>query len=371
VWEIKVGSLEDEARDAALLQMLASAAPADEVARAQARLIASAPHHTQLSNTAQRMLATAYAVTAVLRSATGLDWSVAIIGLCKAMEIEIIHRIAEPLRLAASDQDLTADLKDDEFVRVARYCAGTASPPELGSLARFLRTAAIRRSSETSGLVTALRAVTKAWPSADWLFTKGGFTDTVEHLTREYRNPAAHTALLSEEDFTDCARLVPARTACYGGSSWRHRGPAEPAPARGNATFAVRPGRPTQPGDDGVGQLLNGAPVCIDPQAYHGAFQSIESRRSMPSGTFAAVQTLSAAGGSHLDQTQVTRSQRADGDRINARRDHGPPAHSGGESGVSPAASAGGQPARDLLGLVAAVYGTCRDRARYSPQRCI
>ena len=114
-----------------------------------------------------------------------------------------------PCAWQQASQDLTADLKDDEFVRVARYCAGTASPPELGSLARFLRTAAnSKKRAETSGLVAALRAVTKAWPSADWLFTKGGFTDTVEHLTREYRNPAAHTALLSEEEFTDCARLV-------------------------------------------------------------------------------------------------------------------------------------------------------------------
>ena len=88
------------------------------------------------------MLATAHAVTAALRSATGLDWSVAIIGLCKAVEIEAVHRIAEPLRLAASGQDMTVELQDPEFARVARYCAGTGRPPELGSLARFLRTAA-------------------------------------------------------------------------------------------------------------------------------------------------------------------------------------------------------------------------------------
>ena len=209
IWEIKAGSLEDEARDAALLQMLTSAAPADEVARAQARLIASAPQHTQLSDAAQRMLATAHAVKATLRSVTGLDWSVAIIGLCKAVEVEVVYRIAEPLRQVTSGQDMTADLKDTEFARVARYCAGTATPPELGSLARFLRTAAnSKKRAETSVLVAALRSATKAWPSADWLFTKGGFTDAVEHLTREYRNPAAHTALLGEEDFTRCTRLV-------------------------------------------------------------------------------------------------------------------------------------------------------------------
>jgi hypothetical protein len=209
IWEIKAGSLEDESRDAALIEMLVSAAPADEVARAQSRLIASAAHHIKLTEDAQRMLATAHAVTTALRGATGLDWSVAIIGLCKAVEIEVVHRIAEPLRLAATGQDMSVDARDPEFARVVRYCQGTASAPELGSLARFLRTAAnSKKRAETSPLVAALRAVTKAWPSADWLFTRGGFPDAVDHLTREYRNPAAHTALLGEADFTHCTRLV-------------------------------------------------------------------------------------------------------------------------------------------------------------------
>jgi hypothetical protein len=209
IWEIKAGSLEEESRDAALLEMLATAVPADELARAQSRLIASAPHHVQLSEAAQRMLATAHAVTAVLRGVTGLDWSVAIIGLCKAVEVEAVHRIVEPLRLAANGQDLSAELKDRDFARVARYCADKANAPELGSLEHFLRTAInSKKRAETSVLVTALRSAAKAWPSADWLFTIGGFTDAVGQLTREYRNPAAHTALLGEEDFIHCATLV-------------------------------------------------------------------------------------------------------------------------------------------------------------------
>jgi hypothetical protein len=209
IWEIKAGSLEDESRDAALLELLAAAAPADEVTRAQSRLIASAPQHGQLSDDAQRMLATAYAVTPALRNATGLDWSVAIIGLCKAVEIEVVHRIAEPLRLATGGQDMTMDAKDNDLSRVARYCEGTLPAPELGSLARFLRTAAnSKRRAETSVLVAALRDIREAWPSADWLFTKGGFTDAIDHLRREYRNPAAHTVLFGEEDFQRCADLV-------------------------------------------------------------------------------------------------------------------------------------------------------------------
>ncbi len=209
IWDIKAGSLEEESRDAALLEMLATAVPADEVARAQSRLIASAPHYAQLSEAAQQMLATAHAVAPTLRSATGLDWSVAIIGVCKAVEVEAVHRIAEPLRLATSGQDMTVDMKHGDFARVARYCAGRANAPELGSLAHFLRTAAnSKKRTETSVLVAALRAAAKTWPTADWLFAKGGFTDVVEQLTHEYRNPAAHTALLDEEDFARCSMLV-------------------------------------------------------------------------------------------------------------------------------------------------------------------
>ena len=155
IWEIKAGSLEGESRDAALLQMLASAVPASEVVRTRSRLIASTPQAAQLTEAAQRMLATAHAVTAPLRRATGLDWSVAIIGLCKAVEVEAIHRIAEPLRLVASGQDMSVEAKDHDFARVARYCEGKANAPELGSLAHFLRTATnSKRRAETSVLVS-------------------------------------------------------------------------------------------------------------------------------------------------------------------------------------------------------------------------
>ena len=115
IWEIKAGSLEEESRDAALLQMLAATAPPDEVVRAQSRPMASTPGYALLSEPAQRMLATAHAVTTALRNATGLDWSVAIIGLCKAVEVEAVQRIAEPLRLAARCHDIGADMADPGF----------------------------------------------------------------------------------------------------------------------------------------------------------------------------------------------------------------------------------------------------------------
>ena len=209
IWDIMAGRMEDNSRDAALIQVLASALSSEEVTRALSRLIASTPDAAQLADAAQRMLATAHAITASLRKATELDWSVAIIGLCKAIEVESIHRIAEPLRLAVSNADISIEMRDPDFARIARYCVGKAKAPELGSLAHFLRTAAnSKKRATTSTLVAALRSLARAWPGADWLFTDDGFTAEVEHLTREYRNPAAHTALLDEEDFARCADLI-------------------------------------------------------------------------------------------------------------------------------------------------------------------
>jgi len=122
--------------------MLASAAPAGEVAGAQSRLIASAPRHAELSETAQKMLASAYAVTSALQSATGLDWSVAVMGLCKAVEVESVHRIAEPLRLAVADQDISAE------VTILTLPAWPADAPAQSSTADTA--AAIGSSSATS-----------------------------------------------------------------------------------------------------------------------------------------------------------------------------------------------------------------------------
>lgn len=209
IWEIKAGTLADEARDSALLETLTSIAPAEDVALAQVRLLASGDQHAHLSDEAQRMLATAYAVTTALRGATGLDWSVAMIGLCKAVESESVRRIAEPLSAASEGRDMTLDLQDPDFARVARYCTGKGKAPELGTLAHFLRTAAnSRQRAETSSLVAALRTASKAWPSGDWLFAREGFPDAVDSLTRDYRNPAAHTSLFSEDDFSQCADAV-------------------------------------------------------------------------------------------------------------------------------------------------------------------
>jgi hypothetical protein len=113
------------------------------------------------------------------------------------------------LKAATASLDLGPDLTDSQLRGVARYCVGKSKPPEIGSPVYFLRTAASSKSrASTSPVIGAVRAVTAKWPAADWLFAKDGFLQEAERLTRDYRNPAAHTAILCEADFEDCSALV-------------------------------------------------------------------------------------------------------------------------------------------------------------------
>ena len=182
-----------------------------DIDQAKSRLLAADPQFDQLSVPAQRMLATAHAITHTLRAATGLDWSVAIIALCKAVEVEAGRCISQPLKDAVVGLDLRQDVNDRDFSRVARFCAGTSPPPELGSLIYFLRAAASSsQRADSSPLVGALRTLARQWPNGDWLFADDGFLHAGQTLSRNYRNPAAHTALLSEDQFARCAALVQA-----------------------------------------------------------------------------------------------------------------------------------------------------------------
>ena len=147
---------------------------------------------------------------AQLSNATGLDWSAAVIGLCKAVEIEAVRRVVDPLIAAAGGADLAADVADKDLGRVAKYCAGrSAKPPELGAIRHFLVTAANSQERQAaSPLLSAFRDVLRRWPLGDWLLTPAGAPAALEAITMSYRNPAAHTEELTEVDYRHCADFV-------------------------------------------------------------------------------------------------------------------------------------------------------------------
>lgn len=209
LWEIKAGDLPDDDRDRAVLELLAKSVPAHQVAAARRRLQDQAAVYSSVSDQAQLMLATADAVSAALRHTSGLDWSAAVICLCKAVELEVVRCVAEPWRAATAGLDLSVDLNDKDLARVARYCAGRAPAPELGVLSYSLGVAANSRTRrETSPLVSSLWRLVGARAAASWWVEATGLPAVLADLSKRFRNPAAHTSVLTADDYGICRAHV-------------------------------------------------------------------------------------------------------------------------------------------------------------------
>ncbi|MFF8768331.1 hypothetical protein ACF07Q_27775 [Nocardiopsis dassonvillei] len=212
LWEIKSGESTDEERHEGILSLLRGLSSEDQVERSRRALLERHGQSGFLSQAALTMLATSEAVASGLSlKATELDWSAAVIGLCKAVEIEAIRLVVEPLRRSVEGRDLSRDLKDQGMKRMARFCSGSGYPPELGAFGYFL--AAVgkqRRQEEESVISAAMRDIGRDWPNSGLLFesNEGGFISSVKHVAREYRNPAAHTALLTRKEYDSCNEMI-------------------------------------------------------------------------------------------------------------------------------------------------------------------
>ena len=132
-----------------------------------------------------------------------LEWSPAIIGLCTAIEAEIVSRILRPLSAKASGDDLAADKADKDIGRVAAFCSdATRKPPELGTFAHFLQTFIHSQHRRVaSALFRSFTSLTADWIGSHWLLEPKGLHQALTTLTSEFRNRAAHIDELSKEDY--------------------------------------------------------------------------------------------------------------------------------------------------------------------------
>lgn len=207
VWSIRAGQQGEAERDDALTHLLGEAVSAAGVERGRALLQARDARATTLSSSAQKTLATAEAVGAgmVTWTPTDLDWSAAIVCLCKAVEIEVLRLIVEPLRLAVQEVDLSADRNLD---RMVAYCEGRqGAHMELGSFVWFLTNVTGSRAS-TGPLAQNLRNISRRWPRSDWIFEADGLRASLRMLVADFRNKAAHTEILGKAEFDACSDLV-------------------------------------------------------------------------------------------------------------------------------------------------------------------
>ena len=97
LFDIKAGTQPNDQRSEALADALLSAVNLEAQRQAERLYRASDERAARLTPRAVRFIATAEHVGAELQSEPHLEWSPAVIGLCKAVELETVSRILIPL----------------------------------------------------------------------------------------------------------------------------------------------------------------------------------------------------------------------------------------------------------------------------------
>lgn len=219
LYDVKAGTKPDDARADVLATALMALLDQAQQREAERLLRASEVRASSLTPEAFRFLSTAEYVASHLDAAPHLEWSPAVIGLCKAFEIELVARVLLPLARSTASLDLRLDCADRDLGRVAAFCARPeGKPPELGAFAHFLQ-ATIHSSHrrETSALMKRFIDLAHGWVGSAWLLDADGCHRAIARITSSFRNPAAHTDELGKEHYLAC------RDALLGadGALWR------------------------------------------------------------------------------------------------------------------------------------------------------
>ena len=211
VYEVKAGTESDDVKAEQLAGLLLKLLPTEWPDRVGEEV---APYggfdRSKLSSAANRFVMTAEHVASSLTGTPGLDWSAAIVGLCKAVELEFVSKIIDKLKPLTTGADLTEDIRDKDIGRIAKYIAGTGPPPELGSIGHFLNTAANSKSrAASSPLLMGIKSYSGQAPQGGWILEdSSGAIWALQQLTKNFRNPACHIAELGEADYAACKVMV-------------------------------------------------------------------------------------------------------------------------------------------------------------------
>lgn len=210
IFEIKAGSRPDDEKAEELANILLSTLSDQQTQQAIALLKIREQRVSWLTVGAERFLATSEFVAKSLRHSKNLDWSPAIIGLCKAVETELVDRLVTPLLELRENPLIDNDLRDKDFGRFAKYVRdGTGKPPELGTFAHFLQTIAnSKRRRANSMFIQAFLKSLVDMPGSSWILDINGLHKNLDSLTKEFRNRSAHLDDLGAEEYEECRELV-------------------------------------------------------------------------------------------------------------------------------------------------------------------
>jgi hypothetical protein len=210
LYEIKAGTdAEDEKADKLASALLSIVAIADQ-RRSEQSFSASENRAALLSTESLRFISTSEHVAQQLDAAPNLEWSPAVIGLCKAVEVELVQRLLRPLAVLVGGEALAADKADKDLGRVATFCGDSSrKPPEIGTFAHFLQTVIHSESRrDSSPLIRGFLKLTADLVGSNWLLDKTGMWKALVELLGEFRNRAAHIDELSKDDYVRCRDLV-------------------------------------------------------------------------------------------------------------------------------------------------------------------
>ena len=211
LYEIKSGTSPDDKRAEALSRILLTLVTEDERRQSEQILLASETCSNKLSSNALQFVTSSEFLAGKLPSEPHLEWSGAVIGLCKAVEMEIVQRIVFPLSELCDPSTLTNDLRDKDLSRVAAYCADSNRPtPELGAFSHFLKTAIHSKNRrESSRIIRTFFSLISNWHGSQWILDPSqGLHSSIVQLTRDFRNRAAHIDELDSNDYQMCRSLV-------------------------------------------------------------------------------------------------------------------------------------------------------------------
>ena len=143
-----------------------------------------------------------------------LDASAPAIQFSKCIETELEQKLLLPYReyfnsSEYKSQDMQADLKDKDIVRMADFLRKPESKAlEMGTFAYFLSVVINSKSrAETSLVIRSFKEFVQELEGADFLINTS-FTSTLNTIISKYRNGAAHTKALPMSDVNEFYHLL-------------------------------------------------------------------------------------------------------------------------------------------------------------------
>jgi hypothetical protein len=212
IYEIKVGQTEIDVKLEKLTEVLIKLVDESKIRNQTIKINLQSNKTKFLKPTTMRFFATSECVANTLTKEANLDWSPAVIGLCKAFELELIERLINPLKEFCQTINFSEiDLKDKDFGKIANYCYGKSiKSPELGVVNHFITTAvnSKERLEHSNFLNLGFKGFLSKLPNHNWIIDKKGLSSGIQLLTTNFRNKAAHTDELEEEDYLNCKNLI-------------------------------------------------------------------------------------------------------------------------------------------------------------------